>query len=69
MRLFPFITKAMAPDNILKKGFAIIKVGNKIISSPHDVNVGEDISVIFLKTEIRSAVKSKKKYNGTDFNI
>lgn len=63
------MARAMAPDNILKKGFAIIKVNNKITSDPDDIQVGNDMSVILDKKEIRSTVKSKTDYNGNDFNL
>ncbi|HEY5369552.1 MAG TPA: exodeoxyribonuclease VII large subunit [Hanamia sp.] len=63
------LIKMMAPDNILKKGFAIIKVNNKIISKPDEIKIGSDIDVILSDTQIKSTVKQKSKYNGTDFDI
>ena len=59
----------MAPDNILKKGFAIIKANNKITSNPEDIKVGNDIDIILADTYIQSTVKQKSKYNGAEFNI
>jgi exodeoxyribonuclease VII small subunit len=34
---FVSILKVMAPENILKKGFAIVKVNQKITSNPSDI--------------------------------
>jgi exodeoxyribonuclease VII large subunit len=59
----------MAPDNILKKGFAILKTNNKITSDPDDLKVGQDVEIILMDTQITSTVKQKTKYNGKDFNI
>ncbi len=63
------VIKMMAPDNILKKGFAIVKVKNIITSNPENIKVGEDIDIILSDTQIRSKVLQKSKYNGSDFNI
>ena len=62
------IIKMMSPDNILKKGFAIIKLNDKIISDPETIKVGNEVTIIFSQTEIKSIVKSKSKYNG-EYNI
>lgn len=63
------IIKMMAPDNILKKGFAIVKVNKKIISNPTEITVGSDIDIILAETQITSTVKKKTTYHGTDFNL
>jgi exodeoxyribonuclease VII large subunit len=63
------VIKMMAPDNILKKGFAIVKVNNKITSNPDDISVGNDIEIILATTQIKTTVKQKSKYNGTEFNL
>lgn len=63
------IIKMMAPDNILKKGFAIVKVKNVITSNPENIKVGEDIDIILSDIQIKSTVRQKSKYNGADFNI
>jgi exodeoxyribonuclease VII large subunit len=59
----------MAPENILKKGFAIVKVNQKITSNPSDIGVGEDIEVILADTQITATVKNKTKYDGTDHDL
>jgi exodeoxyribonuclease VII large subunit len=63
------IIKMMAPDNILKKGFAIVKANNKITSNPDDILLGSDIEIILSNTQIKTTVKQKTKYNGTEFNL
>ena len=63
------IIKMMTPDNILKKGFAIVKLNNKITSNPDNILVGSDIEIILSNTQIKTTVKQKTKYNGTEFNL
>ena len=63
------LIKMMAPDNILKKGFAILKTNDKIISDPDDLKPGQDVDIILMDTQITSTVKQKTKYNGKDFNL
>lgn len=60
------IIKMMSPENILKKGYAIIKVNNKITSNPDDLKVGKDIDILLSTTIIKSTVKQKTKYDGKD---
>lgn len=40
------LLKLMSPENILAKGFAIVKVKGKITSDPENIHSGEQISVI-----------------------
>ena len=63
------LIKMMAPDNILKKGYAIIKVNNKITSNPDNIKIGNDIDIILSNKLIKSTVKHKNDYNGNDFNL
>lgn len=63
------VAKMMAPDNILKKGFAIVKIDGNITSDPDKAGKGKDISVILKDVEILATVNQQKKYDGKDFNI
>lgn len=58
------IIKMMSPENILKKGYAIIKVNNEITSNPDDLKIGKDIEILLSDTIIKSTVKQKTKYDG-----
>ena len=66
---FKSVVKIMSPQNILNKGFAIIKVNNKIVSSPDNVNEGTNLTVQLAATLIETTVKSKSPYNGNEFDI
>ena len=63
------VIKMMSPANIIKKGFAIVKTDNRITSNPDDIKVGSDIEIILSGTKIRSAVKQKSTYDGTEFDL
>jgi exodeoxyribonuclease VII large subunit len=63
------VVKLMSPANILKKGFAIVKVDGAITSDVDNIKVGNTISIILSDSEIKTTVKSKSNYNGDDFNI
>jgi exodeoxyribonuclease VII large subunit len=63
------IIKMMSPENILKKGYAIIKVNNEITSNPDDIEVGKDIEIMLSNTIIKSTVKQKTDYNGKENNL
>jgi exodeoxyribonuclease VII large subunit len=63
------IINLMSPKNILKKGFAIIKINNEIISNPDTIKVGSHIDIILAETKITSSVEEKTTYNGNDFNV
>lgn len=53
--------KASNPLTILKKGFAIVKQNNIIITDPGSIEVGADIQIQFDKETIYSTVTKKKK--------
>ncbi|BAV08331.1 Exodeoxyribonuclease VII large subunit [Filimonas lacunae] len=63
------LIKLMSPDNILKKGFAIVKARQAVTSNPADILPGDSIEVILSSTEIQATVTSKAPYDGRDFNI
>lgn len=61
--------KMMSPQNILKKGYAIVRVNEKIVSSAENIKVGEDIEVILKDTIVRTTVKEKRQYNGKETDL
>lgn len=61
--------RLMSPDNILKKGFAIVRAGGKIVTGPDEIEEGSEISVLLGKTDIRAKVESKNEYGGSEFNL
>lgn len=61
--------KMMSPQNILKKGYAIIRVHDKITSSAENIQQGEDIEVILKDAILRSTVKEKIQYDGRETDL
>lgn len=61
--------RAMTPANILKRGFAIIKLKDEIITDPGKIEKGNEISIILSGQQIDATVQSKKSYDGKEFDI
>lgn len=61
--------KMMAPDNILKKGYAIVKANNKITSNTDAIKAGQDIEIIMSDAVLETTVKQKRKYNGGEIDL
>lgn len=61
--------RMMAPENILKKGYAIVKAHNRITSNPNDIGIGDEIDVILSDTLFKTTVNQKSRYDGDDLNL
>jgi exodeoxyribonuclease VII large subunit len=59
----------MSPQNILRKGYAIIKFNEKIISSAADIQAGDEIEVILKDAKLKSAVKEKIQNDGKETDL
>lgn len=66
---FTMLFKMISPNNILKKGYAIIKLEGKVISDSKVLEPGMEIDVILSQTVITSTIQKKSDYNGTDLDI
>jgi exodeoxyribonuclease VII large subunit len=60
--------KNLHPTTILNKGFAIVKMNNKIITNPQSINPSDEIQVI-LKNETIFSTITKKSTNEPATNI
>jgi len=59
----------MSPQNILRKGYAIVKSGGKIISSADNIEAGHEIEVILKDAKLKSIVKEKIQYDGRETHL
>lgn len=59
----------MSPNNILRKGYAIVKVNEKIISSAENIEAGQEIEVILKDAKLKSTVKEKIQYDGRETDL
>lgn len=66
---FISMIRIASPENTLKRGFAIIKHNDRITSDPDELNVGNEIDIIFADKAITSTITAKKDYNGEEFNL
>jgi exodeoxyribonuclease VII large subunit len=63
------VIRLMHPANILKKGFALVKVDGRVTSNPDDLQRGKDMDIILSGMQITATVTSKKTYDGNDFDL
>lgn len=61
LQQFKQSVKNLHPTSILKKGFAIIKSNNKIITDPKDIKVNSELQTILKNEIIHSTVNKKSK--------
>nr|WP_121272760.1 exodeoxyribonuclease VII large subunit [Pedobacter schmidteae] len=67
---FQSVVRLMSPQNILNKGFAILKVNGHIAGNADDIGAGTELTVRLAASEIKTTVISKSQINGNDeFNI
>lgn len=59
----------MSPQNILRKGYAIVKFNEKIISSAENIQAGQEIEVILKDAKLKSTVKEKTQYDGRETDL
>jgi exodeoxyribonuclease VII large subunit len=66
---FTSVFNLMSPENILKKGFAIVYHKGKVISNADNIAVSDDITILLSETEITASVNSKRKSDGKEFKL
>ena len=63
------LINVISPENILRKGFAIVKSKGEITSDPDLFSPGSEIEIILRSQTIKATVNTKKDYHGNDFNL
>jgi exodeoxyribonuclease VII large subunit len=58
---FTALVKMMSPQNILNKGFAIVKLQNNIISNAGKIQIGSEIQIEMASEELTAKITSKKR--------
>ena len=67
---FQSVVRLMSPQNILNKGFAILKVNGRIAANADAIEAGTELTVRLATAEIKTTVTSKSTLNGNDeFNL
>jgi len=63
------VLKIISPENILRKGFALVKHDGKITSNPKLFPPGSEMEVILGSQSIKSTVHNNTEYHGNDFDL
>lgn len=63
---FQSVVRLMSPQNILNKGFAILKINDRIVSNADDMAAGTELTVRLAATEIKTIVTTKSTINEND---
>lgn len=66
---FQSVVRLMSPQNILNKGFAIVKINGAIVSDATPVKVGAEMTVTLASVEINTKVLAKSPRNGKEFEL
>jgi len=66
---FKSVVRLMSPQNILNKGFAILKVNGKIVSDTATIETGTLLTIATANAEIKTIVESKNEIDGKEFNV
>jgi exodeoxyribonuclease VII large subunit len=66
---FRVLISLLSPENVLKKGFALVKKEGRILSSADTITTGDELAVILAGQEIHTTVIQKNNYDGKDFNL
>lgn len=59
----------LSPQNILRKGYAIVKANGKIAGAADHIKEGDDIEVILQNAILKSTVKEKIQYDGRETDL
>lgn len=59
----------MSPVNILKKGFAIISMNDKVLINTDDVAVGSKLKINMYQSEIDTVVTKKDDTDGKKYDL
>ncbi|MDR6782213.1 exodeoxyribonuclease VII large subunit [Pedobacter africanus] len=60
---FQSVVRLMSPQNILNKGFAILKINGRIAANADQIEPGSELTVRLAASEIKTTVKAKTAIN------
>lgn len=66
---FTSLIKLVSPENTLKRGFTLIKLNNKIVSTADEIVAGTEISILFSRDELNVTVNTKTPHHGNEFDL
>jgi exodeoxyribonuclease VII large subunit len=66
---FVSMIRMASPEQTLKRGFALVKKGDNIITDPEQITLGDEITIVLKQTDILTIVKDKKQNDGSTDNL
>lgn len=63
------LLRILSPDNIMKRGFAMVQVGDKIVTRAADIEVGNGLGIIFADGKVTAHVDSKTTSDGQKLDV
>lgn len=63
------VVRLMSPQNILNKGFAIVRINGHIASDAAAITAGAEVTIDMAAAEIKAQVLSKSPKNGREFEL
>lgn len=63
------VMKLMSPANILKKGFAIISMDDKVLMNAEQIQEGSKLKINMYQSEIDATVTDKKETDGKKYDL
>jgi exodeoxyribonuclease VII large subunit len=58
-----------SPEQTLKRGFALVKKGDRIVTDPDEIQKGEELTIVLKHTDITTTVTGKTENHGPTDNI
>lgn len=66
---FQSVVRLMSPQNILNKGFAIVRIGDVIVNDASLIEEGTELTITLAAAQINTKVLSKTNSNGKEFEL
>lgn len=66
---FTSLVRIARPENMLKRGFAIIKAGDRIITDPQKILVGSNIDIVMSESILNTTVNQKTNRDGAGTDL
>lgn len=63
------LVRVARPDNMLKRGFAVIKVGDKIVTGVDKIDVGSNVDIVMAGSILNTTVNKKTKRDGAGSDL
>lgn len=56
--------KLLSPQNVLNRGYAVVRLNDKIVNGAENIKEGEQIEILLKNAILKSTVNEKRQYNG-----